>query len=153
MLVPYGNPPEKLIVRLRLAGRRKRLYPRTLQSTVTDAASPFAAIAACGAGYFRCPSAPCLDVYRILAAADRLTNAALWLVAHMTYAARIDPTGTPLRATNFKLVPEGYTGGSLNMVPAYVDYLAAVCMPALNASKLSLGQIDTDSQFEYVSTK
>lgn len=65
------------------------------------------------------------EVFRILAAADRLANAAMWLVAHMTYARRVDPLGAPLSAEDFKVAPEGHTGGSLNMVPAYVGYLAA----------------------------
>lgn len=64
-------------------------------------------------------------VSETLAAADRLTSAGMWLVAHMTYAHRVDPTGNPLKAEDFKADPEGHTGGSLNMVPAYVGYLAA----------------------------
>src|SRR5690606_39115615 len=59
------------------------------------------------------------------AAADRLTCAALNVVAHMTYAQRFDPAGAPLAAEDFKPVPEGHTGGSLNMVQAYVGYLLA----------------------------
>ena len=65
------------------------------------------------------------EVYRILAAADRLTSAAMWLVAHMTYAQVVDPSGAPLPPEAFKIAPDGHTGGSLNMVPAYVGYLAA----------------------------
>jgi len=64
-------------------------------------------------------------VYRVLAAADRLTRAAMWLVAHMTYARRVDLSGAPLPAETFKVAPEGHTGGSLNMVPAFVGYLTA----------------------------
>lgn len=63
------------------------------------------------------------DAYRRLAAADRLASAGLWLVAHMTYARRVDPQGEALAAADFKATPEGHTGGSLNMVPAYVGYL------------------------------
>ena len=65
------------------------------------------------------------SVYRIFAAADRLTSAAMWLVAHMTYARRVDLTGAALPAEAFKAQPEGHLGGSLNMVPAFVGYLAA----------------------------
>jgi phosphoketolase len=65
------------------------------------------------------------SVYRILAAADRLTRAAMWLVVHMTYARRVDLSGAGLPAEAFKENPEGHTGGSLNMVPAFVGYLAA----------------------------
>ena len=63
--------------------------------------------------------------YRRLMAADRLASAALWLVAHMTYARRARLDGVPLGAADFKPHPEGHTGGSLNMVPAYVAYLCA----------------------------
>lgn len=60
-----------------------------------------------------------------LAAADRLCSLGLWLVAHMTYAQRVYADGTPLAADDFKRVPEGHTGGALNMVPAYTGYLLA----------------------------
>ena len=55
----------------------------------------------------------------ILAATDRLANAAMWLVAHMTYACRVDLSGQPLAAKDFKPSPEGHTGGSLNMAIAF----------------------------------
>jgi phosphoketolase len=64
-------------------------------------------------------------VYRVLAAADRLASAASWLVAHMTYAQRVDLSGAPLPVDAFKVQPEGHMGGSLNMVPAFVGYLTA----------------------------
>jgi len=57
------------------------------------------------------------------AAADRIASAGMWLVAHMTYAQRVHTNGAALDATDFKGTPEGHTGGSLNMVPAYVGYL------------------------------
>lgn len=60
-----------------------------------------------------------------LMAADRLANAAMWLVVHATYAKRVDVEGRPLDAHDFKADPQGHTGGSLNMVPAYVGYLLA----------------------------
>jgi phosphoketolase len=59
-----------------------------------------------------------------LAAADRIANAGLWLVAHMTYARRVHLDGKRLDADDFKPHPEGHTGGSLNMVIAYAAYLA-----------------------------
>jgi len=62
--------------------------------------------------------------YRRLQAADRIASAGMWLVAHMTYARRVRLDGQPLDAADFKPNPEGHTGGSLNMVPAYVAYLA-----------------------------
>lgn len=63
--------------------------------------------------------------YRLLAAADRVCNMGLWLTAHMTYARRVYLDGRALAADDFKKVPEGHTGGALNMVPAYVGYLLA----------------------------
>lgn len=62
--------------------------------------------------------------YRRLQAADRIASAGMWLVVHMTYARRVRLDGHVLDAADFKLNPEGHTGGSLNMVPAYVAYLA-----------------------------
>lgn len=78
-------------------------------------------------------------LYRILAAADRLTSAGMWTVVHMTYAHRVDLTGAPLPAEAFKLTPEGHTGGSLNMVPAFVGYLTANAITANTRSWL-MGQ-------------
>jgi phosphoketolase len=69
-------------------------------------------------------------VYKLLAAADRLAAAAMWLTVHMTYAAQVRWDGLPLAAEDFKEIPEGHTGGSLNMVPAYVGYLAANSLTA-----------------------
>ena len=60
-----------------------------------------------------------------MAAADRLASAGMWLVVHMTYARRVRTDGEALVADDFKPEPEGHTGGSLNMVPAYVAYLLA----------------------------
>ena len=62
--------------------------------------------------------------YRRLMAADRIASAGMWLVVHMTYARRVRMDGEPLAAADFKSSPEGHTGGSLNMVPAYAAYLA-----------------------------
>ena len=70
------------------------------------------------------------DVYGILDAADRLTSAVMWITVHMTYADRVDLTGRPLPAEAFKVVPEGHTGGALNVAPAYVGYLAANLLTA-----------------------
>lgn len=63
------------------------------------------------------------SVYRLLAALDRLTSAALWLVAHMTYAQRLRMNGEPLQRTDFKPHPEDHNLGALNLVPAYAAYL------------------------------
>ncbi|MGD8640996.1 MAG: xylulose 5-phosphate 3-epimerase [Gammaproteobacteria bacterium] len=79
------------------------------------------------------------EVFRILAATDRLTSAAMWLVVHMTYAEHVHPDGRDLRAKDFKQKPEGHTGGSLNMVPAYAGYLAANALTRFTRSWL-MGQ-------------
>lgn len=63
--------------------------------------------------------------YDLLRALDRLASAGLWLVVHQTYARRVYLDGRPLGTEDFKVRPEGHTGGSLNMVPAYAGYLAA----------------------------
>jgi phosphoketolase len=63
------------------------------------------------------------DAWARFAAADRLASAGMWLVVHMTYARRVRTDGVALDAADFKSDPEGHTGGSLNMVPAYVGYL------------------------------
>src|SRR3546814_5925070 len=47
----------------------------------------------------------------------------MWLVAHMTYSQRVRTDGAALEVDDFKATPEGHTGGSLNMVPAYAGYL------------------------------
>jgi phosphoketolase len=65
------------------------------------------------------------SIYRVLAAADRLASAAMWLVAHMTYARKIDLTGAALPPDAFKTQPDGQMGGQLNIIPAFVGYLTA----------------------------
>ncbi len=61
----------------------------------------------------------------LFTAADRITNAAMWLVVHQTYACKVNLENIPLEAQDFKINPQGHTGGSLNMVPAYVGYMLA----------------------------
>lgn len=61
----------------------------------------------------------------LLKAADRLCNMGLWLTVHMTYVQNVYLDGRTLTAVDFKTIPEGHTGGALNMVPAYVGYLLA----------------------------
>ena len=67
-------------------------------------------------------------------AADRLTSSAIWLVVHMTYAKRVDLHGGPFEPADFNETPEGHTGGSLNMAPAYIGYLAANLLSATTRS-------------------
>ena len=47
--------------------------------------------------------------------------------------------GPPLRREDFKPRPEGHTGGSLNMVPAYAGYLAVNALTGVTRSWL-MGQ-------------
>lgn len=61
----------------------------------------------------------------LFTAADRIANAAMWLVVHQTYASCVDLEGQPLDPNAFKTNPQGHTGGSLNMVPAYVGFMLA----------------------------
>jgi phosphoketolase len=79
------------------------------------------------------------DACALLQAADRLASAGMWLVVHMTYARSVARDGRPLRADEFKADPEGHTGGSLNMVPAYAGYLAANALAGRTRSWL-MGQ-------------
>ncbi|GAA3916567.1 xylulose 5-phosphate 3-epimerase [Litoribacillus peritrichatus] len=94
-------------------------------------------------------------VVPLLKAADIVCNQAMWLVAHMTYAKEVLLDGTPLRLEQFKRDPQGHTGGSLNMVPAYVGFLTANaitgerrdwlmgqghCVAAIDAVNLLLGR-------------
>ena len=77
--------------------------------------------------------------FRLLTALDRVTNAAMWLVAHMTYAKHVHLDGRPLQAEDFKSNPQGHMGGSLNMAPAYAGYLAANALTGITRGWL-MGQ-------------
>jgi phosphoketolase len=79
------------------------------------------------------------EPYELLAAADRVTSAAMWLVVHETYTRRVYLDGRELAAEDFKADPEGHTGGALNMVPAYAGYLAANALTGITRSWL-MGQ-------------
>ena len=65
------------------------------------------------------------EVSDLFSATDRLANAAMWLIARMSYARRVDLSGAPLKAEDFKPAPEGHMGGSLNMAVAFAGFLAA----------------------------
>jgi len=65
------------------------------------------------------------DPFAVLAAADRIANAAMWLVVMSSYVRRVYSDGRTLERDDFKVAPEGHVGGSLNMVPAYVGYMTA----------------------------
>lgn len=79
------------------------------------------------------------DALAVFAAADHLANAAMWLVVHMTYASTVRLNGSELKPEEFKLNPQGHTGGSLNMVPAYIGYMAANTLGGITRSWL-MGQ-------------
>ncbi len=79
------------------------------------------------------------SAYRLLAAIDRITSAAMWLVVHMTYVQNMGLAGSSLGPDNFKEHPEGHTGGSLNMVPAYVGYMAINALTGITRAWL-MGQ-------------
>ncbi len=63
--------------------------------------------------------------WELLRAADHVAAAGMWLTAHQTYATRVHLDGRDLASLDFKRDPQGHLGGSLNMVVAYVGYLAA----------------------------
>lgn len=66
-----------------------------------------------------------MPFWDLLAAADRVASAAMWLTVHDTYARTVYLDGRPLAEGDFKRLPEGHTGSSLNIIPAYVGYLVA----------------------------
>lgn len=75
-----------------------------------------------------------VPLFEVLHAADRVASAAMWLVVHETYARNVYLDGRELNAEDFKPHPEGHTGGSLNMVPAYTGYMAANALTGLTRS-------------------
>jgi phosphoketolase len=75
-----------------------------------------------------------VPLFELLAALDRVTSAAMWLVVHETYARRVRLDGHDLEADDFKPSPEGHTGGALNMVPAYAGYMAANALTGVTRS-------------------
>ncbi|MDZ4095733.1 MAG: xylulose 5-phosphate 3-epimerase [Paracoccaceae bacterium] len=87
----------------------------------------------------------------MLEAADRLTCAAMWTVVHMTYANQVDISGKALPAKAFKPDPQGHTGGSLNMVPAFVGYLLANALSGKTRSWL-MGQGHYVAAIEAINT-
>jgi phosphoketolase len=106
------------------------------------------------------------SVFQQLCALDRLTSAGLWLVVHMTYTNRVNADGQPLSAEDFKIRPEGHTGGSLNMVPAYAAYLTinnltgttrswlmgqGHCVAAIDALNVLTGNLHPEQQDRYKS--
>jgi phosphoketolase len=86
--------------------------------------------------------------FDLLSAADRVASAAMWVVVHETYARNVYLDGRELSAQDFKPLPEGHTGGALNMVPAYVGYMAVNVLTGLTRSWImgqghSVAAVDT----------
>lgn len=91
------------------------------------------------------------EAREIFAATNKLANAAMSLVAHMTYARRVDLTGTPLLPEDFKADPQGHMGGSLNMVIAFTGYLAANALTG-HTRAWTLGQGHCVAAIEAINT-
>ena len=87
----------------------------------------------------------------LIVAADRLANAAMWLTAHMTYASRVDMSGTDLPADAFKRNPEGHTGGALNVAIGFVGYLLANALSG-HTRAWTLGQGHCVAAIEAINT-
>ncbi|WP_163832674.1 phosphoketolase family protein [Spartinivicinus ruber] len=79
------------------------------------------------------------EAYQQLAALDKLTCAAMWLVVHMTYTKNVFLDGRELTAADFKRQPQGHTGGSLNMVPGYMGYMGVNALTGITRQWL-MGQ-------------
>jgi len=101
---------------------------------------------------------------RLLTAADYLCNMAMWLTVHMTYSKHVYLDGRPLKDNDFKDIPEGHTGGALNIEPAYVGYLLANaltgktrawmmgqghCVAAIDAVNILLGNTEAEQAQRY----
>lgn len=108
------------------------------------------------------------EALRILFAVDRIASAAMWLVVHMAYARNVYPDGREMTVEDFKPVPEGHVGGSLNMAIAYAGYLAANtlsgvtrswlmgqghCVSAIDATNLLVGNVSPAHADRYALTR
>lgn len=74
------------------------------------------------------------SLFDYLYAADRVASAAMWVVVHETYARNVYLDGRELSVADFKPIPEGHTGGALNMVPAYSGYMAVNAITGITRS-------------------
>src|SRR5690606_24121641 len=88
-------------------------------------------------------------VFDVLAGADRLASAAMWVVVHMTYAQRVRLDGAPLTGEDFGAPPQGRTVGWLKKVSADVGYLAANALSG-NTGGWKMGQGDCVDDIEAV---
>ncbi len=75
-----------------------------------------------------------VPLFEVLYATDRVASAAMWLTVHETYARNVYFDGRDLNPEDFKPKPEGHTGGSLNMVPAYTGYMAINAVSGITRS-------------------
>ena len=75
-----------------------------------------------------------VPLFEVLYAADRVASAAMWLTVHETYAQNVYLDGRDLGTEDFKPRPEGHTGGTLNMVPAYAGYMAINALTGITRS-------------------
>lgn len=73
-------------------------------------------------------------LFDFLYAADRVASAAMWVVVHETYARTVYLDGRDLLSEDFKPYPDGHTGGSLNMVPAYAGYMVINAITGITRS-------------------
>ncbi|HSW62578.1 MAG TPA: hypothetical protein VLH56_04580 [Dissulfurispiraceae bacterium] len=73
-------------------------------------------------------------IFDLLYAADRIASAAMWIVVHETYARNVHLDGRDLASEDFKPGPDGHTGGSLNMVPAYAGYMLVNALTGITRS-------------------
>ena len=103
----------------------------SIQHTMETQARVFAVAELLSARQLQGDGIPLFDV---LYAADRVASAAMWLVAHETYAQNVYLDGRDLAPEDFKPRPEGHTGGALNMVPAYVGYMAINAITGITRS-------------------
>lgn len=105
--------------------------------------------------------------WALFGAADRVGSMGLWLTAHMTYARQVYLDGRSMQAEDFKVIPEGHTGGALNIVPAYVGYLLANalsgktrawlmgqghCVAAIDAVNILMRNLEPEQDARYPSS-
>ena len=90
-----------------------------------------------------------VPLFEVLHAADQAACAAMRLVVHETYARNVYLDARDLEPEDFKTKPEGHTGGALNMVPAYVGYMAANAITGFTRSWI-MGQGHTVAAIDSV---
>lgn len=104
------------------------------------------------------------QAWRLLMAADRVACMGMWMTVHMSYARQVYLDGREMDAEDFKVIPEGHTGGALNMVPAYVGYLLGNalsgrtrawmmgqghCVAAIDSVNVLMGNVEEEQAARY----